>query len=133
MKEFRIAKCLCYAGTEYAEVKECAIFKDDSRKAIIQTDKDGRKYFSVDNWIQSNPEMDSFNYVALDFMKLSFTGKPMKDYIGYLGKILGSTEYDLVWMMFKDIYNEGELFVRKKDIDRKKLLRYFTIRQTVVE
>ena len=22
MKEFRIAKCLCYAGTEYAEVKK---------------------------------------------------------------------------------------------------------------
>ena len=238
MKEFRIAKCLCYAGTEYAKIKKCAIFKDGSRKGIIQTDQDGHEYFSVDNWIQSNPEMDSFNYGALDFMKLSFTGKPedmiesirigygdaitsysflgrhddvvyfidraygeklrkktidgwknarfayvllanerqinadgkfvynkhcvyksfaeaanlanklvdkamktageiegkpMKDYIGYLGKILGSTEYDLVWMMFKDIYNEGELFVRKKDIDRKKLLRYFTIRQTVVE
>lgn len=239
MKEFRIAKCLCHAGTEYAEVKKCAIFKDGSRKGIIQTDQDGHEYFSVDNWIQSNPEMDSFNYGALDFMKLSFTnkpedmiesirkgygdaitsysflgehddvvyfldrdygekirektiegwknarfayvllanerqinadgkfvynehcvyksfdeaanlanklvvkatkiakeieGKPMKDYIGYFSKIDGSrAEYDLVWMMFKDIYNEDELFVRKNDMDRTKLLRYFTIHQTVVE
>lgn len=233
MKEFRIAKCLCYAGTEYAEIKKCAIFKDGSRKAIIQTDQDGHEYFAVDNWIQSNPEMDSFNYGACDFMKLSFTGKPedmiesirkdygdvitaysdnvvffidraygeelrkktiegwkdakfayvllvnekqintdgkfeyskhcvyksfaeaaslanklvdkamktakeiegkpMKDFIGYFRKIVGSAEYDLVWMMFKDMYNEEELFVREKDINRKKLIRYFTIRQTVVE
>lgn len=57
----------------------------------------------------------------------------MKDFIGYFRKIVGSAEYDLVWMMFKDMYNEEELFVREKDINRKKLIRYFTIRQTVVE
>ena len=39
MKEFRIAKCLCYAGTEYAEVKECAIFKDDSRNLVCRSAK----------------------------------------------------------------------------------------------
>ena len=74
MKEFRIARCISEDGKS---IKRYAIFKDRSRRIPIQVDDKGREYFEVDNWIQSNPELDEFNYGNLkDRLKYSFNRKP---------------------------------------------------------
>lgn len=44
MKEFRVAKCL-FNGN----ITDCAIFKDGSRKKMIQIDDEYGRYFCVDN------------------------------------------------------------------------------------
>lgn len=46
MKEFRVAKCL---NTKTHSVDEYAIFADGSKRRIIETDKDGNKYFKIEN------------------------------------------------------------------------------------
>lgn len=49
MKKFRIAKCLANG-----KVNEYAIFADGSRKKIIQINEQYRKYFEVDNELNTN-------------------------------------------------------------------------------
>lgn len=74
MKEFRIARCISEDGKS---IERYAIFKDRSRRRLIQVDDKGREYFDVDNWIQSNPELDEFNHGNLkDRLKYSFNRKP---------------------------------------------------------
>lgn len=74
MKKFRIARCISEDGKS---IERYAIFKDRSRRRLIQVDDKGREYFEVDNWIQSNPELDEFNYGNLkDRLKYSFNRKP---------------------------------------------------------
>lgn len=46
--KFRRIKCVCYAGSEYEAIKDCAI-TEDGKKHIIQTMKDGTEYFTIDN------------------------------------------------------------------------------------
>ena len=74
MKEFRIARCISEDGKS---IKRYAIFKDRSRRRPIQIDDKGREFFEVDNWIQSNPELDDFNYGYLkEILQYSFNRKP---------------------------------------------------------
>ena len=74
MKEFRIARCISEDGKS---IGRYAIFKDRSRRRPILVDKKGREYFDVDNWIQSNPELDDFNHGHLkEILKYSFSRKP---------------------------------------------------------
>lgn len=82
MREFRVAKCLDYDKDGIPVIRKYAIFKDGTPRCIIETDGEGREYFSVPNWVQSDPEMDKFKYRdnMLKYMKYSFTGKP-KDMI----------------------------------------------------
>ena len=77
MKEFRIAKCLDYRD-EVPVIRKYVIFKDGTPRRIIETDDEGREYFNIQNWIQSEPEMDEFNYrdSLRKYMKYSFSGKP---------------------------------------------------------
>ena len=74
MKEFRVAKCLSDDGKR---IRKHAIFKDGSRKKPIHEDEDGREYFEVDNWIDSDPELIEFNYYSrmVDKMRLTFSGR----------------------------------------------------------
>lgn len=74
MKEFRVAKCLSDDGKR---IRKHAIFKDGSRKKPILEDEDGREYFEVDNWIDSDPELIEFNYHSriADKMQLTFSGR----------------------------------------------------------
>lgn len=74
MKEFRVAKCLSDDGKR---IRKHAIFKDGSRKKPIDEDEDGREYFEVDNWIDSDPELIEFNYYSrmADKMRLTFSGR----------------------------------------------------------
>ena len=74
MKEFRVAKCLSDDGKR---IRKHAIFKDGSRKKPIHEDEDGREYFEVDNWIDSDPELIEFNYHSrmADKMHLTFSGR----------------------------------------------------------
>ena len=74
MKEFRVAKCLSDDGKR---IRKHAIFKDGSRKKPIHEDEDGREYFEVDNWIDSDPELIEFNYRSrmADKMRLTFSGR----------------------------------------------------------
>lgn len=74
MKEFRVAKCLSDDGKR---IRKHAIFKDGSRKKPIYEDEDGREYFEVDNWIDSDPELIEFNYHSRmgDKMRLTFSGR----------------------------------------------------------
>ena len=74
MKEFRVAKCLSEDGNS---IREYAIFKDGSRKKPILEDDEFGKYFEVDNWINSDPELLEFNYTPTvrEFKKLSFSGR----------------------------------------------------------
>ena len=88
MKEFRVARCIDNSG-EIPVIKKYAIFKDGSRRLPIKTDDKGREYISVDNWIQSEPEMDEFNNGVLNkYLKYSFSGKP-KDAIDSIRKGYG--------------------------------------------
>ena len=82
MKDFRIAKCLVNDKDGNPEIRRYAIFKNGTPKHPIETDDEGREYFSVPNWVQNDLEMDRFNYrnSMLNYMKYSFTGKP-KDMI----------------------------------------------------
>ena len=74
MKEFRIAKCVSEDGKS---IGRYAIFKDGSRRKPILVNKKGQEFFIVDNWIQSNPELDEFNHGHLiDILKYSFSHKP---------------------------------------------------------
>lgn len=72
MKEFRVAKCLSDDGKR---IRKHAIFKDGSRKKPILEDEDGREYFEVDNWIDSDPELIEFNCHSrmADKMRLTFS------------------------------------------------------------
>lgn len=74
MKEFRVAKCLSDDGKR---IRKHAIFKDGSPKKPILEDEDGREYFEVDNWIDSDPELIEFNYHSrmADKMQLTFSGR----------------------------------------------------------
>ena len=74
MKEFRIARCLSDDGNS---IREYAIFKDGSRKKPVLEDDEFGKYFEVDNWINSDPELLEFNYTPTvrEFKKLSFSGR----------------------------------------------------------
>lgn len=74
MKEFRVAKCLSDDGKR---IRKHAIFKDGSRKKPIHEDEEGREYFEVDNWIDSDPELIEFNYYSrmADKMRLTFSGR----------------------------------------------------------
>ena len=88
MKEFRVARCIDDRG-DVPVIKKYAIFKDGSRRLPIETDDKGREYISVDNWIQSEPEMDEFNHGELNnYLKYSFSGKP-KDAIDSIRKGYG--------------------------------------------
>lgn len=60
-KDYRIAKCLTDDG-----IKEFAIFTDGSRKSLIYEDEEGRKYFHVDN---------KLNTTGPNFLRRSFTGR----------------------------------------------------------
>lgn len=103
MKEFRVAKCL-----EDGVIGKYAIFKDGSRKKRIEMDSNGKEYFSVDNWIQSETEMDEFNYkIGRDFITFSFRGKPndmlesIRQRYGdviYVTNIIGRTEEVLYFL-----------------------------------
>ena len=90
MKEFRIAKCLDDYRAEVPVIRKYAIFKDGTPRRIIETDDEGREYFSVPNWINNDPEMDDFNYCnnIKKYMKHSFLGKP-KDMIESIRKRYG--------------------------------------------
>ena len=79
MKEFRIAKCISEDGKS---IGRYAIFKDGSRRKPILVNKKGQEFFIVDNWFQSDPELDEFNYCnsIKKYMKYSFSRKP-KDMI----------------------------------------------------
>lgn len=101
MKEFRIAKCLSEDGMS---VRRYAIFKDKSRNRPIEVDENGKEYFSVDNWIQSEPEMDEFNHGGLaKYLKYSFSGKP-KDMV------------DSVRMGYGDVIHVTNLFGRIESV-----------------
>ena len=78
MKEFRIARCLDISKNGIPVIRKYAIFKDGTPRCIIETDDEGREYFDIQNWIQSEPEMDEFNYrdSLRKYMKYSFSGKP---------------------------------------------------------
>lgn len=74
MKEFRIAKCISEDGKS---IGRYAIFKDGSRRKPILVNKKGQEFFIVDNWFQSDPELDEFNHGYLtDIFKYSFSHKP---------------------------------------------------------
>lgn len=90
MKEFRIARCISEDGKS---VRRYAIFKDRSNKQPIEVDDNGREYFSIDNWIQSDPEMDQFNHGSLaKRLKYSFVGKP-KDMVDSIANGYGDALY----------------------------------------
>lgn len=73
MKEFRVANCL-----ENGKIGEYAIFADGSRKSKIETDKNGNKYFSVDNELNVKAQKSEN---AMDrALARSFTGR-IKDAI----------------------------------------------------
>ena len=78
MKEFRIARCLDDSKNGIPVIRKYAIFKDGTPRCIIETDDEGREYFDIQNWIQSEPEMDEFNYrdSLRKYTKYSFSGKP---------------------------------------------------------
>ena len=85
MKEFRIARCLDISKNGIPVIRKYAIFKDGAPRHLIETDDEGREYFSVPNWINNDPEMDEFNYCIsikkyMKYMKYCFAGKP-KDMI----------------------------------------------------
>ena len=82
MKEFRIARCLDISKNGIPVIRKYAIFKDGAPRHLIETDDEGREYFSVPNWINNDPEMDDFNYCISikKYMKYCFAGKP-KDMI----------------------------------------------------
>lgn len=82
MKDFRITRCLDNSKNSIPVIRKYAIFKDGTPRRVIETDDEGREYFSVPNWIRNDPEMDDFNYCnsAKKYMKHSFSGKP-KDMI----------------------------------------------------
>ena len=85
MKEFRIARCLDIDKNGIPVIRKYAIFKDGAPRHLIETDDEGREYFSVPNWINNDPEMDEFNYCIsikkyMKYMKYCFAGKP-KDMI----------------------------------------------------
>ena len=82
MKEFRIARCLDISKNGMPVIRKYAIFKDGAPRHLIETDDEGREYFSVPNWINNDPEMDDFNYCISikKYMKYCFAGKP-KDMI----------------------------------------------------
>lgn len=90
MKEFRIARCLDISKNGIPVIRKYAIFKDGTPRRIIETDDEGREYFSVPNWINNDPEMDDFNYCnsIKKYMKHSFSGKP-KDMIESVRKRYG--------------------------------------------
>lgn len=90
MKEFRIAKCLDNSKNGIPVIRKYAIFKDGAPRHIIETDDEGREYFSIPNWINNDPEMDDFNYCnsIKKYMKYSFSGKP-KDMIESIRKRYG--------------------------------------------
>lgn len=69
-----MAKCLSDDGKR---IRKHVIFKDGSRKKPIYEDEDGREYFEVDNWIDSDPELIEFNYYSrmADKMRLTFSGR----------------------------------------------------------
>lgn len=74
MKEFRIARCISEDGKS---IGRYAIFKDGSRRRPILVDNKGQEFFIVDNWIQSNPELNEFNHGHFtDIVKYSFSRKP---------------------------------------------------------
>ena len=82
MKDFRIARCLDISKNGIPVIRKYAIFKDGAPRHLIETDDEGREYFSVPNWINNDPEMDDFNYCISikKYMKYCFAGKP-KDMI----------------------------------------------------
>ena len=85
MKEFRIARCLDISKNGIPVIRKYAIFKDGAPRHLIETDDEGREYFSIPNWINNDPEMDDFNYCIsikkyMKYMKYCFAGKP-KDMI----------------------------------------------------
>lgn len=85
MKEFRIARCLDISKNGIPVIRKYAIFKDGAPRHLIETDDEGREYFSIPNWINNDPEMDEFNYCIsikkyMKYMKYCFAGKP-KDMI----------------------------------------------------
>lgn len=90
MKEFRIARCLDNSKNGIPVIRKYAIFKDGTPRRIIETDDEGREYFSVPNWINKDPEMDDFNYrdSIKKYMKHSFLVKP-KDMIESVRKGYG--------------------------------------------
>ena len=90
MKEFRIARCLDNSKNGIPVIRKYAIFKDGTPRRIIETDDEGREYFSVPNWINNDPEMDDFNYrdSIKKYMKHSFLVKP-KDMIESVRKGYG--------------------------------------------
>lgn len=54
---FRVAKYLCFDGKDYKVIRDCAI-TDDGKKHIIQENKDGEKYFTIDNPYSNNTLRD---------------------------------------------------------------------------
>lgn len=90
MKEFRIARCLDNSKNDIPMIRKYTIFKDGTPRRVIETDDEGREYFSVPNWINSDPEMDDFNYCnsIKKYMKHSFLVKP-KDMIESVRKGYG--------------------------------------------
>ena len=71
-------------------IRKYTIFKDGTPRRVIETDDEGREYFSVPNWINNDPEMDDFNYrdSIKKYMKHSFLVKP-KDMIESVRKGYG--------------------------------------------
>ena len=90
MKEFRIARCLDNSKNDIPMIRKYTIFKDGTPRRVIETDDEGREYFSVPNWINNDPEMDDFNYrdSIKKYMKHSFLVKP-KDMIESVRKGYG--------------------------------------------
>lgn len=121
MKDFRIAKCLVYDKDGNPKIKRYAIFKNGTPKHPIETDDEGREYFSVPNWVQNDPEMDRFNHrnSMLNYMKYSFTGKP-KDMISSIRRGDGDVITRCIMGLDQVLYfldrDYGES-LRKKTID----------------
>ncbi len=107
MKEFRVAKCLVNGS-----IDEYAIFADDSRKKIIQTDKQYGKYFEVDNELNTN---------LTSCLRFSFSGR-IKDAVDMIkdgnGDCIKSTQIfgrhdKVVYFLNRTIGEE----LRKKTLD----------------